>query len=110
MYVCVYIYTYIHTYIHTYTHTHIHTNIYTAVVDQGAHENGGFTGGSIEESDGGLLSDYRDHKVLYTGEDGQDHYYRPYGIVTSVHRGKRLLCLKNCDRCVGVWVWVWVWV
>jgi hypothetical protein len=29
------------------------------------------------------------------------HYLRPYGYVTSVHKGQRLLCLKNCDQATG---------
>jgi len=73
----------------------------TPLLDQGAHEDGDLTGGTVEESDRGLLSDQRDHKVRYKGEDGQIHYYKPYGFVTSVHKGKRLLCLKNCDKKVG---------
>ena len=73
----------------------------TPLLDQGSHEDGDLTGGTAEEADRGLLSDERDHKVRYKGEDGQIHYYRPYGVVTSVHKGKRLLCLKNCDTKAG---------
>ena len=29
------------------------------------------------------------------------HYLRPYGYVTSVHKGQRLLCLRNCDEPTG---------
>lgn len=71
------------------------------LLDQGSHENGGSSSGMVEEADRGLLSDQRDHKVRYQGEDGQTHYLRPYGYITSVHKGNRLLCLKNCDASKG---------
>ena len=69
----------------------------TALLDQGSHDSlpGG---GASEEGDKGLLSDGgAQHTVEYRGEDGQRHALQPYGVVTSVHKGQRVLCLKNCD-------------
>ena len=97
-YVCIHTHTHTHTHTYICTHAHMHTHTH---IHQGSHENGGLSGGQVEEADRGLLSDQRDHRVRYKGEDGQEHYYRPYGYVTSVHKGGRLLCLKNCGQKMG---------
>ena len=69
----------------------------TPLLDQGVREKSDLSSGMSEEGDKGLL-DQNDHFIDYVDNEGLEKKFRELGVVTSVHRGKTVTCLKNCDE------------